>query len=32
MKNEIINILQQNARISNHALGEMLGISADEAR
>lgn len=31
MKNEIINILQQNARILNHALGEMLGISADEA-
>ena len=31
MKNEIISILQQNARISNRALGEILGISADEA-
>ena len=31
MKNKIISILQQNARISNVALGEMLGISADEA-
>lgn len=31
MKNEIIKILQQNARISNTALGEMLGISAEEA-
>lgn len=29
--NDIIKILQQNARISNTALGEMLGISADEA-
>ena len=29
--NDIIKILQQNARISNTALGEMLGISAEEA-
>lgn len=29
--NDIIKILQQNARISNTALGEALGISADEA-
>lgn len=29
--NDIIRILQQNARISNTALGEMLGITADEA-
>ena len=29
--NDIIKILQQNARISNAALGEMLGISAEEA-
>ena len=31
MKNELIKILQQNARISNTALGEMLGISPAEA-
>ncbi len=31
MKNQIIGILQQNARISAAALGEMLGISAAEA-
>lgn len=31
MKNQIIKILQQNARISNVAMGEMLGISAEEA-
>ncbi|MCR5111026.1 MAG: Lrp/AsnC family transcriptional regulator [Ruminococcus sp.] len=31
MKNEIIRILQQNARISDAALGEMLGITAEEA-
>ena len=31
MKEQIIRILQQNARISNTELGEMLGISADEA-
>lgn len=31
MKNELIRILQQNARISNTALGEMLGISPAEA-
>ncbi|MBQ8960963.1 MAG: Lrp/AsnC family transcriptional regulator [Ruminococcus sp.] len=31
MKNEIIRILQQNARISNTELGEMLGISPEEA-
>lgn len=31
MKNEIIRILQQNARISNSALGEMLGISPEQA-
>ena len=30
MKNEIIRILQQNARISDAALGEMLGITAEE--
>lgn len=29
--NDIIKILQQNARISNAELGAMLGISADEA-
>lgn len=29
--NDIIRILQQNARISNTALAEMLGITADEA-
>lgn len=29
--NDIIRILQQNARISDEELGEMLGISADEA-
>lgn len=29
--NDIVRILQQNARISNTALGEMLGISAEEA-
>ncbi|MBP5432604.1 Lrp/AsnC family transcriptional regulator [Ruminococcus sp.] len=29
--NDIIKILQQNARISNRELGEMLGISAEEA-
>ena len=29
--NDIIKILQQNARISNTELGAMLGISADEA-
>lgn len=29
--NEIVKILQQNARISNTALGEILGISAQEA-
>ena len=29
--NDIIKILQQNARISDAALGEMLGISAEEA-
>ena len=28
---DIIKILQQNARISNTAIGEMLGISAEEA-
>lgn len=31
MKNEIIKILQQNARISNTAIGEMLGISPEKA-
>lgn len=31
MKNEIIRILQHNARISNAALGEMLGIAPEEA-
>lgn len=31
MKDQIISILQQNARISNTALGEMLGISAEKA-
>lgn len=31
MKNEIIRILQQNARISNTAMGEMLGISPEQA-
>lgn len=31
MKNEIIRILQQNARISNSAMGEMLGISPEQA-
>ncbi len=31
MKNEIIRILQQNARISNTALGEMLGIAPEAA-
>lgn len=31
MKNDIIRILQQNARISDQALGDMLGISAEEA-
>ena len=31
MKNEIIRILQQNARISNTALGEALGITAEQA-
>ena len=29
--NDIVKILQQNARISDAALGEMLGISAEEA-
>lgn len=29
--NDIIRILQQNARISNKELAEMLGITADEA-
>ncbi len=29
--NDIVKILQQNARITNTALGEMLGISAEEA-
>ena len=28
---DIVKILQQNARISNTALGEMLGISAEAA-
>ena len=31
MKNDIIRILQQNARISNSALGDMLGIKAEQA-
>ena len=31
MKNEIIRILQQNARISNTSMGEMLGISPEQA-
>lgn len=31
MKKQIIRILQQNARISDEELGEMLGISAEEA-
>ncbi|MBR6581547.1 MAG: Lrp/AsnC family transcriptional regulator [Ruminococcus sp.] len=31
MRNEIIRILQQNARISDAALGEILGISAAQA-
>ena len=31
MKNEIIRILQQNARISNTAMGEMLGITSEQA-
>ena len=31
MKNDIIRILQQNARISNSALGDMLGITAEQA-
>lgn len=31
MRNKIIEILQQNARISNTALGEMLGISPEQA-
>ncbi len=31
MRDQIISILQQNARISNTALGEMLGISAEKA-
>ena len=31
MKNEIIRILQQNARISNSAMGEMLGITPEQA-
>ena len=31
MKNQIIRILQQNARISDVALGEMLGISPEDA-
>ncbi|MDE5764669.1 MAG: Lrp/AsnC family transcriptional regulator [Ruminococcus sp.] len=31
MKNEIIRILQQNARISNSALGEILGIPPEQA-
>ena len=29
--NDIIRILQQNARISDRELGEMLGVSAEEA-
>ncbi len=31
MKNEIIRILQQNARISNSAMGEILGITPEQA-
>ncbi len=31
MKNKIITLLQQNARFSNTAIGEMLGISPEEA-
>ena len=31
MKNEIIGILQQNARMSAAAIGEILGISAAAA-
>lgn len=31
MRNKIIEILQQNARISNTALGEMLGITPEQA-
>ncbi len=31
MNKKIVKILQQNARISDAALGEMLGISAEEA-
>ncbi len=31
MKNDIIRILQQNARISDAALGDMLGITAEQA-
>lgn len=31
MKNDIIRILQQNARISDSALGDMLGITAEQA-
>ena len=31
MKNKIISILQQNARISDTALGEMLGITPEQA-
>lgn len=31
MKNKIISILQQNARISNTALGEILGVSPERA-
>ncbi len=31
MKNDIIRILQQNARISDAALGVMLGITAEQA-
>ncbi|MBQ1464466.1 MAG: Lrp/AsnC family transcriptional regulator [Ruminococcus sp.] len=31
MKNQIISILQQNARVSNTELGEMLGITPEQA-
>ncbi|MBP3243389.1 MAG: Lrp/AsnC family transcriptional regulator [Ruminococcus sp.] len=31
MKNQIISILQQNARVSNTELGEMLGITPQQA-
>lgn len=31
MRNKIIGILQQNARVSNTALGAMLGITPEEA-